>query len=796
MKKVLINKFPIILFSFLLCFITIGYALFQEELPLNGNLTISEPGRLEITSASIVREECSNLTNYNNPVYDGLHVEFTIGTKSANFTATYLISITNNSYWDFTYTGFPITARVQGEEYVPVISSTITYADSGVVVQNGDIIAKGETITIKLKLDFTFSENPRDELTVIVNGDTSFSEDNSGSIIATVTPKSGNLQGTGTLALFNLNVINTYKYQRTLNLVSSNDNIEIVDSRGNSLTSVMINASSEASFPIYLRVKSGSIFLTDETTTNIIISSSGIDNIDTGELTLAVDKDLIATDHEKPEVGNINISISENNPVDGQALISWSRIDTGGSSIVNYHITLYNVDNGEVKEFDTNSSVTSYTVSNLTAGTYYATIYGVDEAGNTGQNDCGTSTTNNGYCSKSNNIYLRWVFNVSTSLSGRIDFDGSSTALIYTSYDGVLSVDRFDVSQSLPDTINITMNGVTLNSGTDYTYDASTGNVHINRVTGDIVITASASSSECLVEGTLIRLANGGYKKIEDINYDDLLMVYDHENGRITYEYPIWIEVAKEHDFYQKTTFSDGTVLKTVGDHSVFNTDLQTFANINDPSQIHVGSHVVKINKDGQREEVEVTNIEIVNELVTHYHVTSNRYYNIIANDILTTDGMKVSNYLYSFDEDITWGSDRDAFLAQNDLFYYEDWYMYFPEHIFKGLRLGESKNVYNKGLLDIGYFYNLFREENMKPLMRNNDGKIVWTVTTSDDTVTEENKNDYLYVKDTYYVLPEPRNSEKFVGWLNTSDNKVYQPGDNVRVIYGMHFIAQYNEK
>ena len=83
-----------------------------------------------------------------------------------------------------------------------------------------------------------------------------------------------------------------------------------------------------------------------------------------------------------------------------------------------------------------------------------------------------------------------------------------------------------------------------------------------------------------------------------------------------------------------------------------------------------------------------------------------------------------------------------------------------------------------------------------MKPLMRNNDGKIVWTVTTSDDTVTKENKNDYLYVKDTYYVLPEPRNSEKFVGWLNTSDNKVYQPGDNVRVIYGMHFIAQYNEK
>ena len=29
---------------------------------------------------------------------------------------------------------------------------------------------------------------------------------------------------------------------------------------------------------------------------------------------------------------------------------------------------------------------------------------------------------------------------------------------------------------------------------------------------------------------------------IEDIDYDDLLLVWDYEHGKFTYQYPIWIE--------------------------------------------------------------------------------------------------------------------------------------------------------------------------------------------------------------------------------------------------------------
>lgn len=41
--------------------------------------------------------------------------------------------------------------------------------------------------------------------------------------------------------------------------------------------------------------------------------------------------------------------------------------------------------------------------------------------------------------------------------------------------------------------------------------------------------------------------------------------------------------------------------------------------------------------------------------------------------------------------------------------------------------------------------------------------------------------------------VLKEPKVKEGIIGWRNTADNKIYQVGEQVEVIYGMHFIAQY---
>ena len=791
MKKFFISNIFVIIFLLLFSFVSIGYALYSEPISLNGNIAVMEGKIIEITDASIVREECSNLTSYNEPSYEGMNISFNINTRSSNFSATYLVTITNNSNRDYTYTGFPVSARIEGNENVPIVTSTVTNVSTNSPLEAGELIRSGESLTIKLKLDFSINE--ASSITVIVNGNITAQEDNSGSINTSISPNTGDLRGKDTLAPFTINIINTFKYRRIINLTSSNENIMIVDSNGNPYSTIAIDANSSSSYPIYLKVKEGSIFLSDTTTTNIIVSSNGIIDIDTGVLTLNVDKDIIATDNEKVQVGNINLFINSVDTKDGEATVTFDRLDSGGSSVVNYVITLINNDTKEESIYETGNAITSYTFSNLSVGNYSVRVYGIDEAGNSGEDDC-SNATSSGYCAISTSTYLKWYYDITTDLD-ELSFDGEATTLIYSSYEGTLALDTYDVTKGLPDSITVTMNGKDLVSGVDYTYDASSGKVVINKVTGNIHILASAKGTSCLIEGTLVRLANGKYKKIEDINYNDLLMVYDHENGGITYEYPIWIEKPKTTTYYQKTTFTDGSYLETYGPHSVFSPDCNNFIDVTNRDLFNIGTSVVKITKNGNIKIVTVAKIETIKEKRKYYHISSTRYHNIITNDILTDDATGFSTFLYNFNDDLTWGNKRDEYLKTNDLFPYEFLEPYFPKYLFFGYRMEESKNVYNKGLLNINYYANILQESNTKEVLKDKDNNNLWMVTTSDDKVTNKNKDNYLYIEDSFYTLKKPKNKKNFIGWLNTADNKIYQPNDKVKVLYGTHFVAKYKD-
>lgn len=790
MKKVFKYNLVTLMVALLFSVMTVGYALYDQLVALNGNIVIPKSGIIEITSASIVADECSNIASYDNPTYSGMNIDFNITGTSTKFYATYLVEVTNNSFYDYTFTDFAVNVSIENSDKVPKVTTEVRYVNTdgttGEIVNSGEEIAVGEVITLKIKISM---ETDSSDVTVNVSGTIVCSEDNSGSIIASIIPTSGNLQGDGTIACFTVSVINSFKYKRTITFTSSNDNIMLVDSSGGTISAFSIDGASTSDYEICTMVREESIFLSEEAKTTIGLVSNGISNVTVGELTLMVDKDVNATDDDIPEVGNVKISVSESNPVIGEATVSWSRIDSGGSSIVNYYVVLYNETTATSVLYSTGNDVTSYTLSNLEEGTYHVLVYGEDEAGNIGSSYCDSATTENGYCSRSESVALWWVANVVYELSG-LSTSGADTATLYSNYEATLSLTSTSGYYWLPGSIMVTMGGIELTSGTDYTYNSSTGSIIINSVTDDVTISASAGSF-CLIEGTRIRLANGGYKKIEDIEYSDLLAVYDHENGGITYEYPIWMEEKTEVKFYQKTVFSDGTVLKTYGPHSVFSMDLLFYVSVTDQENFKVGTRVAKIKADGSIEVITVSKIEIVYEEVNYYHVSSTRYHNVIAEDLLTTDGTYITTYTYDFNEDITWTGEREDFLKTNDLFYYEDWTHLFPEHIFKGYRMEEAKYVYNQGILDIQYFANILSSLG-KNTLRDEKGNNLWMVTTSDDDINGDRR--YLRMEGSYYTLEAPINKIGFVGWYNTADNKMYKVGDQVKVVYGMHFIAKYN--
>ena len=151
---------------------------------------------------------------------------------------------------------------------------------------------------------------------------------------------------------------------------------------------------------------------------------------------------------------------------------------------------------------------------------------------------------------------------------------------------------------------------------------------------------------------------------------------------------------------------------------------------------------------------------------------------------------------LYGFNNNLTWKNKRTKDV------YTHDELSFVPKYLFEGLRVEEGKLFQKDGLsLELFSDYllkNQLNKEIWNVPKLNENGKREWMVTTSEDVVTQENKSSYLMEEGDCYILKKPKNNtnKKFIGWLHTGENIMYQPGDKVEILYGTHFIAKYKEK
>lgn len=763
----------------LVSFMTMGYAYYGKLLEFGGNVTLKPDGKLHITNIELINS--SNVVSSETPVFIDNSIKFDLvfGGDNNDYYAVYSLNIVNESSYNYTYYDFTIT---------PIITSSgggegsLSLNVDG--ISNGDIIYAGEVRTITMTLTLTVSD-PNQQYGVTGDTDINVDQNEIGSVLANINPTNIDLTGDISSALVNLEIINTYKRDINFTLKSSNNNFIIVDASGNDLGSLTISANDTANYDIYIKRIDSAIFYNDTDSTSVILSLDGIGNIVAGKVTASVDV-YIEPDTSIPEIGPITFAI--NNTV-GQADVSWSRLDSGGSSITGYTILLYDAsDDTLVNTYETGNDLTSYPITDISEGDYYVKVYGTDQALNSGASYVDSATTTSVYCRKSDTISLKWVFNITNNLSN-LTSNGASTANLGDTYTATLSATGF---YSLPSTIQVTMGGISLTVNTDYTYSSTTGAVSIPNVNGDIVITATATGV-CLVEGTKIMLADGSYKNIEDIGYDDLLLVWNYEEGRFVYEYPIWIEKEHTTNVYQLTTFSDGTILKTIGYHGIYNTDLKRFVSVDNLDEFNIGTNVAIVNDNMSGfSSVSVSNIEYVYEKVKYYHVVSTRYYNVIANNLLTTDGTVILSNLYGFDDNIKWTSLRDEVIGNKDNLYdYSEFADIMPYYMFAGLRAAEGKYLANMGYLskDLFRFYLQTNQLNSDMLMNpitNDVGKRMWKVSTDNSSSLIEEGTDYK--------LDYPSGDvSNFLYWYDMATGNKYDAFDTVKIWHGTHFEPVY---
>ncbi len=137
----------------------------------------------------------------------------------------------------------------------------------------------------------------------------------------------------------------------------------------------------------------------------------------------------------------------------------------------------------------------------------------------------------------------------------------------------------------------------------------------------------------CFTENTLISTKNGD-KFVQDITYDDDILVWNFDEGKLDYAKPIFIKQEQTSDSYWHVTDEDGKTVNLVGSngksHRLYNKRTHLFEYPQDISECKC---------------------EEIYESVKYYNIVTAYHFNCFANGILTSK--RYSNMLYPITDEM-----------------------------------------------------------------------------------------------------------------------------------------------
>lgn len=144
---------------------------------------------------------------------------------------------------------------------------------------------------------------------------------------------------------------------------------------------------------------------------------------------------------------------------------------------------------------------------------------------------------------------------------------------------------------------------------------------------------AAFADWQCFVENTLISTKNGN-KFVQDITYDDDILVWNFDEGKLDYAKPIFIKQEQTSDSYWRVTDEDGKTVNLVGSngksHRLYNKRTYLFE---------------------YPQDIPECKCEEIHESVKYYNILTEYHFNCFANSILTSK--RYSNMLYPITDEM-----------------------------------------------------------------------------------------------------------------------------------------------
>ncbi len=219
------------------------------------------------------------------------------------------------------------------------------------------------------------------------------------------------------------------------------------------------------------------------------------------------------------------------------------------------------------------------------------------------------------------------------------------------------------------------------------------------------------SKDHCLVSGTLIQMADGTQKKIEDVSVGDYVLTWDFETGTYTNT----MVVVIEHDdisVYEVVdlTFDDGVTVSLITEHGFFDADLNKFVYIT-PENAHefIGHKFIKMSYNGQElvyTEVSLSSVNISNkEIGAHSMVTANQLSHFANGYLSIAAGIDGLFNIFDITDDMKYDAEQMQLDIQTyGLYTYEDFvdYVSYEEYVaFNGaylkIAVGKGLTTYDK---------------------------------------------------------------------------------------------------
>lgn len=236
----------------------------------------------------------------------------------------------------------------------------------------------------------------------------------------------------------------------------------------------------------------------------------------------------------------------------------------------------------------------------------------------------------------------------------------------------------------------------------DYQYTVNSATTITITVQSD----SGGGSNPCFAEGTLITLADGTQKPVENLTLDDELLVFNHETGEWDTakllinvhddESALWCNVVN-------LTFSNGNTLRIVVEHNVFDKTLNKYIAITAENAAEYIGHVFVsayyVAGEVITDFVTLDRVEITHEYIHVYSPDSVWHCNVIAEDMLTLSAFKVN--LFEYDETMKYDEEKmQADIEQYGLYTYEDFAEYITKEEFELFPFKYYKIPVGKGII------------------------------------------------------------------------------------------------